>query len=303
VTRLRLGTRGSRLALVQAEWVRTALLAREPSLEVTIVPIATTGDQRVDGRLANVGGKGLFLKEIEEALAAGRVDFAVHSMKDVPAGVPDGLAFAGVPTRADPRDALVEGGGRGLDALPPGARVGTASTRRRAQLLRRRPDLDVQCLRGNVQTRLRKRADGVVDVLVLAMAGLERLGLVGMDVVSLSPDDLLPAVGQGALALEYRAGDASVAARLDAIADADATATVAAERGFLLGLGGDCTTPLAAHATMAGDEVWLRVEVLDVDGRRVLRDEGRARRDQAAVLGRRLADGLLARGAGELIGR
>jgi hydroxymethylbilane synthase len=303
VTRLRLGTRESRLALVQAEWIETELRRRDPALRVEIVGITTAGDRRSEGRLAPVGGKGLFLKELEEALLAGTIDCAVHSMKDVPAALPPGLVLAGVPARADARDALVEGGGRDLGELPRGARVGTASTRRRAQLLARRPDLDVRVVRGNVQTRLRKRGEGEVDVLVLAMAGLARLGLSGLDVVTLAPETLLPAVGQGALALEHRAGDVAIAARLDAIADPVATAAVRAERGFLVALGGDCTTPLAAHATIAGGEVHLRAEVLDEEGTRMLRDEGRAPVAAAADLGRRLAEGLLARGAGALLGR
>lgn len=303
MTAVRLGTRESRLALVQAEWVRDELRRCDQTLEVEIVGITTAGDRRSEGRLASVGGKGLFLKEIEEALLAGTIDFAVHSMKDVPAELPRGLALAGVPVRADPRDALVEGGGRGLAELPRGARVGTASTRRRAQLLARRPDLDVRVLRGNVQTRLRKRAAGEFDVLVLACAGLGRLGLRDLDVVVLEPETLLPAVGQGALALEHRAEDAAIAERLAAVTDATATATVAAERGFLVALGGDCTTPLAAHAVVQGDEVWLRAEVLDPDGTRTLSEEGRAPVGDGAALGRRLAASLLERGAGALLGR
>lgn len=300
---LRLGTRESRLALAQAQWVRAELRRRDPALEVEVVGVTTAGDRRSEGLLASVGGKGLFLKELEEALLAGTIDFAVHSMKDVPAEVPAGLALAGVPSRADPRDALVEGGGRGLMELPEGARIGTASSRRRAQLLARRPDLDVRVLRGNVQTRLRKRAAGEFDVLVLAMAGIERLGLGSLDVVAQEPETLLPAVGQGALALEYRADDAAVAERIGAMADPVATATVGAERGFLVALGGDCTTPLAAHAVIEGDEVRLRAEVLDPDGTRVLREEGRAPVAEGAALGRRLAETLLERGAGALLGR
>jgi hydroxymethylbilane synthase len=303
VTTLRLGTRASRLALVQAEWVRDQLLARDPGLRLEIAEITTAGDRRSVGRLADVGGKGLFLKEIEEALLARAVDFAVHSMKDVPGTLPDGLTLAGVPARADARDALVEGGGRPLAGLAEGARVGTASTRRRAQLLARRPDLDVRIVRGNVQTRLRKRAQGEFDALVLAMAGLERLGLTGLDVVSLDPETLLPAVGQGALALEYRSDDGTIGERLNAIAEPAATTSVAAERAFLIGVGGDCTTALAAHAVVEGDAVWLRVEVLDEDGTRALRDDGHAPAREAEALGRRLADALLARGAGELLGR
>jgi hydroxymethylbilane synthase len=289
--------------MVQARLIERALLERDPQLEIEIVSLTTTGDRRSDGRLAAIGGKGLFLKELEEALLAGAVDFAVHSMKDVPAVLPDGLVLAGVPARVDPRDVLVGSGGTGIAELEPAARVGTASTRRRAQLLVRRPDLDVRVVRGNVQTRLRKLAEREVDVLVLAAAGLERLGLGAVDALPLEPGDLLPAVGQGALALEYRATDAAVAARLGGLADAAATVAVAAERGFLVGLGGDCTTPLAAYAEVREAEVWLRGEVLDVDGKRVLGESGVGPREDAEGLGRRLADALLARGAGELLGR
>jgi len=303
VTVLRLGTRESRLAIVQAEWVRDRLRAVDPSIRIEIVGMTTDGDRRSEGRLAQVGGKGLFLKELEEALLGGRIDFAVHSMKDVPAALPDGLALAGVPERADPRDALVEGGGRSLDELPRGTRVGTASMRRRAQLLARRRDLDVRVVRGNVQTRLRKRAAGEVDVLVLALAGIERLGLRDLDVVPLGPDTLLPAVGQGALALEHRAGDEGVATLLGAIVDRDATIAVDAERGFLAGVGGDCSTPLAAHAWLDGEQVHVRAEVLDPDGTEAMRDEGQAPAAEAADLGRRIAARLLERGAGALIGR
>jgi len=291
------------LAIVQAEWVRDRLRAVDPSIRIEIVGMTTDGDRRSEGRLAQVGGKGLFLKELEEALLGGRIDFAVHSMKDVPAALPDGLALAGVPERADPRDALVEGGGRSLDELPRGTRVGTASMRRRAQLLARRRDLDVRVVRGNVQTRLRKRAAGEVDVLVLALAGIERLGLRDLDVVPLGPDTLLPAVGQGALALEHRAGDEGVATLLGAIVDRDATIAVDAERGFLAGVGGDCSTPLAAHAWLDGEQVHVRAEVLDPDGTEAMRDEGQAPAAEAADLGRRIAARLLERGAGALIGR
>ena len=298
---LRLGTRGSDLALVQADWVRGELRRRDPSLAVEVVTIRTSGDVRSTGRLASVGGKGLFLKEIQEAMLAGEVDFAVHSMKDVPAQSVAGLVLAAVPARADARDVLIGSGGTGLRGLRAGARVGTASTRRRAQLLAHRPDLEVVVLRGNVPTRLRKWRAGEVDALVLAAAGLARLGLQEEDAVVLEPSELLPAVGQGALALECRRDDAAMRRRLESLADTEASIAVAAERGFLIGIGGDCDTPLAAHATVRDGRVSCSAEVLAPGGdRRVAAtDEGPAAR--AFAMGRGLAERLLAQGAGALL--
>jgi hydroxymethylbilane synthase len=300
---IRLGTRASRLALAQSTWVADELRCRDAQLVVELVPITTSGDRRADGRLAEFGGKGLFLKEIEDALLAGNVDFAVHSLKDVPAVVPAGLLLAAVPVRADARDVLVGSRGQGLAGLRRGARVGTASIRRRVQLLARRPDLDVVVLRGNVETRLERVTDGTVDAVVLAAAGLARLGITDLDAVPIDAEDLLPAVGQGALALECRAADVAMCERLATVADADATDAVAAERGFLVGIGGDCDTPLAAHASVAGATVELRAMVADARGTRRLDERGAAPRAQAEALGRDLARRLLARGAGELLGR
>lgn len=300
---MRLGTRASRLALAQSSWVAETLRRRHPGLAVELIPITTTGDRRSEGRLADAGGKGLFLKEIEDALLAGDVDFAVHSMKDVPAALPAGLVLAAVPVRADARDVLVGTQGRGFDGLARGARLGTASVRRRVQVLARRPDLEVVVLRGNVETRLARVQDGTLAATVLAAAGLARLGLSAVDAVPLDPDEFVPAVGQGALALECRAGDATVQARLAAIADPDAEVTVAAERGFLGAIGGDCDTPLAAHAQLRGDVVELRVLVTDHAGARRLEERDGAPRDHAGRLGRTLAERLLARGAAELLGR
>ncbi|TMA58338.1 MAG: hydroxymethylbilane synthase [Deltaproteobacteria bacterium] len=268
--RLRLGTRASPLARAQAELVRAALAGRHAGLEVELVFVRTTGD-RLRGPLAPAGGKGLFVKEIEEALAEGHVDAGVHSMKDLPARLAPGLVIGAVPERVDPRDVLVGGAG-GLAGLPEGARVGTASPRRRAQLLARRPDLEVVLLRGNVDTRLRKWRTGEVDALVLAAAGLARLGIVEPAARPLAVEEFLPAVGQG-------------------------------ERAFLTAVGGDCNTALAAHATVADGQVSLRALVADPDGRRQLEDRGTAASSEAAVLGRTLAERLLAAGAAALIGR
>jgi len=299
--RLRLGTRASPLARAQAELVRAALAGRHAGLEVELVFVRTTGD-RLRGPLAPAGGKGLFVKEIEEALAEGHVDAGVHSMKDLPARLAPGLVIGAVPERVDPRDVLVGGAG-GLAGLPEGARVGTASPRRRAQLLARRPDLEVVLLRGNVDTRLRKWRTGEVDALVLAAAGLARLGIVEPAARPLAVEEFLPAVGQGALALECRADDASTRAILAAVEDPVAATAVAAERAFLTAVGGDCNTALAAHATVADGQVSLRALVADPDGRRQLEDRGTAASSAAAALGRTLAERLLAAGAAALIGR
>jgi hydroxymethylbilane synthase len=299
---LRIGTRGSPLALAQAGHVRDALAAAHPDLAPELVTIRTTGDRLQQGPLAPAGGKGLFVKEIEEALQDGRVDCAVHSLKDLPAALAPGLVLGAVPPRADARDVLVAHAD-GLAALPAGSRVGTASVRRRAQLLARRADLAIVFLRGNVDTRLRKWRDGEVDALVLAAAGLARLGIAEPAARPVSPDDLLPAIGQGALALECRADAADTRARLRAIADADAEVAVAAERAFLHAIGGDCNTPLAAHAVVDGGRVRLRAMVIDPDGTERFDEAGDAPRDDAARLGAALAERLLARGAGRLLGR
>jgi len=299
--RLRLGTRASPLARAQAELVRAALASRHAGLEVELVFVRTTGD-RLRGPLAPAGGKGLFVKEIEEALAGGHVEAGVHSMKDLPARLAPGLVVAAVPERVDPRDVLVGGEG-GLAGLPRGARVGTASPRRRAQLLARRPDLEVVLLRGNVDTRLRKWRAGEVDALLLAAAGLARLGITEPAARPLAVEEFLPAVGQGALALECRADDASTRAILAAVDDPVAATAVAAERAFLTTVGGDCNTALAAHATVADGQVTLRALVADPDGRRQLEDHGTASAGEAAALGRKLAERLLAAGAAALIGR
>jgi hydroxymethylbilane synthase len=301
--RIRLGTRASRLAMAQAGWVADALRRHDPALEVELVPMTTSGDRRADVRLAEVGGKGLFLKEIEDALLAGGVDFAVHSMKDVPAALPPGLVLAAVPAREDPRDVLVGTGGTGLAGLAAGARVGTASVRRLVQLKARRPDVEVVAVRGNVETRLRRLAEGAIDALVLAAAGLARLGLVDVDAMPLAPEEFLPAVGQGALALECRSDDAIMRRRLAALSDARAETAVTAERAFLVGIGGDCDTPLAAHARVRGGTVELSAMVADRAGAERLDERGEAPVADAAALGRRLAERLLARGAARLLGR
>jgi len=301
-THLRLGTRGSALARAQANMVRRTLEASHPGLVVELQLIRTTGDQLQQGSLAAVGGKGLFVKEIEEGLVAGSIDFAVHSLKDVPAALHDGLAIAAIPRRADPRDVLVSRV-ETLDALPHGARVGTASVRRRAQVLARRRDLEFIVLRGNVDTRLRRWREGDFDAIILAAAGLERLGVDEPAAHPIAIDILLPAVGQGALALECREDDLATRTLLGALDDPASAQAIAAERSFLVAIGGDCNTPLAAHATVTALRLRLRAQVSDIAGERWLEDTAEGDAHDGASIGRGLADRLLARGAGELLGR
>jgi hydroxymethylbilane synthase len=300
--RIRLATRGSDLALAQARLV--ALWLRERcGCEAELLPITTRGD-RLPGSLARLGGKGLFVKEIEEAVLAGRADLAVHSAKDLPADRPDGLELAAFPERADPRDALVtRAGGGSLDALPRGARVGTGSLRRAAQLRALRGDLDVVPLRGNVPTRLRRLETGDLDAVVLACAGLERLGLAARIDERLAPERMLPAVAQGILALEVRRGD-PLAKELAALNHAPTEACARAERGVLVGLGADCTVPLGAHAERdPGGELRLRALLADPSGAQLVRAEARGPSGRAAELGAEVARALLARGGAELLAR
>jgi hydroxymethylbilane synthase len=298
---LRLGTRASALARAQADLVARTLAGRHPGLSVEPVYIRTSGDRLARGPLP--GGKGLFVKEIEEALLARTIDAAVHSMKDLPARLAPGLAIGAVPARADARDVLVAAGAGGLTALRPGTRIGTASVRRRAQLLARRRDLVILFLRGNVDTRLARWRAGGLDALLLAAAGLARLGIDEPAARPLAVEDFLPAIGQGALALECRADDAPTLEVLGAIEDAASATAIAAERSFLLAVGGDCNTPIAAHATVAAGRVTLRAAVSDPEGTRWLEDSGTAAATEAMQLGRALAERLLAAGAAELLGR
>ncbi len=293
---LRVGSRGSALALWQAEHVKARLGALGHSAEIRV--IITTGD-RTEGRLEPVGGKGAFLKEIEEALLADEIDLAVHSLKDVPVSLPRGLVLCAVLERADPRDALVSANGTAFAKLPAGARIGTTSLRRRAQLLAARPDLAVADLRGNVDTRLRKLREGSVDAIVVASAGITRLGRAAEITESLDPGLLLPAPGQGAIALECRDADARVATAVQPLHHAESAWAVEAERALLEGLGGGCNVPLGAFAEADGPELWLRALVAREDGSALLRGERRGSRGRD--LGAALADEMLARGARELL--
>lgn len=285
---IRIGTRGSPLALVQAGAVRDALVAAAPGLAADIVPIRTTGDQVQDRRLMEVGGKGLFTKEIEEALLDGRIDCAVHSVKDMQTWLPQGLEIGAMLAREDARDALIARRGASIVQLPAGAVVGTSSLRRQAQLLARRPDLQVVPLRGNVETRLRKLAAGEADATLLAVAGLKRLGRLHEATAIIDDDEVLPAVGQGAIGIEIRAGDARLRDLLAPLDHRATTLCVTAERACLAELDGSCHTPIAAHAELSEDGHSLRLRALIAlpDGSAVHRDESRGPAADAANLGR-----------------
>ena len=287
---LRIGTRGSPLALVQAASVKAALAAADPDLAaddaIEIVVIRTTGDRVQDRTLAEIGGKGLFTKEIEEALVEGAIDLAVHSMKDMPTILPDGLVIDGMLPRADPRDALVALTSGGVEALPQGAVVGTASLRRQAQLLHLRPDLRIIPFRGNVDTRLAKLAAGAAQATVLALAGLARLGKADVAAAVLEPEVMLPAVAQGAIGIERRVGDARAARLLAAIGDRPTMIAVAAERALLEVLDGSCRTPIAALATLDGEGgLALRGLVAAPDGSRLVSGAWRGPVGEAARRG------------------
>jgi hydroxymethylbilane synthase len=284
---LRIGTRGSPLALAQAHEARDRLAAAHglPASAFEIVPIRTTGDRVQDRPLGELGGKGLFTREIEQALRAGAIDIAVHSMKDMPTLLPDGLGIACSLPREDPRDAFVSLGAARLADLPPGAVVGSSSLRRAAQVRHRRPDLRVVAFRGNVQTRLARLEQGVAAATFLAMAGLNRLGLADVARTPVSPDEMLPAVAQGAIGIEQRLGDEQVSALLAAIHHLPTGYRLAAERAYLAGLDGSCQTPIAALAELDGSRLRLRGEIIRPDGSQSLTAEAEGPVADAAALG------------------
>lgn len=294
---LRIGTRGSPLALAQAHETRARLMAAFdlPEAAFEIVVIKVTGDAIQDRPLKEIGGKGLFTREIEQAMLDSSIDIAVHSMKDMPVEQPGGLILDCYLPREDPRDAFVSLTVAGMDDLQPGQVVGSSSLRRRAQMLNKRPDLAVVEFRGNVQTRLKKLADGVADCTFLAEAGLNRLGMSELARTPVPPEVMLPAVAQGAIGIERRADDTRVAEMLAAIHDRETGERLAAERAFLAELDGSCETPIAGLALLDGAEIWLRGEILRPDGSESLIDEGRAPVADGAALGVEIAQHLLAR--------
>ncbi len=292
---MRIGTRASALAQAQARSVARRLEAA--GLAVEVVPLRTEGDRLAEARLAAVGGKGLFVREIEEALLDARIDVAVHSLKDLPAQTPDGLVLAVFPEREDPRDVLVGRGPGGFDALGPGATLGTSSPRRRALALALRPDLAVEPIRGNVDTRLRKLEEGAFQAIVLAAAGLRRLGVVPAHAEALAPGVWVPAVGQGILAIEVRGDDRTTLAALAPLDHMPTRVAALAERAYLARLGASCVTPMAAHARLEGDRLSVDAFVASEDGREVLRERLVGPAGEAEALGRRVAETLLGRGA------
>lgn len=302
-TPLRIATRRSKLAMWQAEHVQSLLRAAHPQLPVELVPMSTQGDRVLDRALAEVGGKGLFVKELEVAMQEGRADIAVHSMKDVPSELPPGLAIVAVLPRANPLDAFISRRFRRFEDLPHGARVGTSSPRRQAQLRHARPDLRLELLRGNVDTRLRRLDEGGLDAILLACAGLERLGIGHHITQQLSVELSLPAVGQGVIGIESRADDERSRAVLAVLHHADSFTRLVAERSFAAALGGSCHSPIAAHATLDDGALTVHGFIGAPDGSETYRDRVGGPAIEAESLGRELARRMQAAGAETLLER
>jgi len=299
--KLVIASRESALAMWQARHIQARLQALYPQTEVTILGMTTTGDQILDTPLAKVGGKGLFVKELETALADGRADLAVHSMKDVPMNLPEGFMLAATGEREDPRDAFVSNDFNSLEELPAGSIVGTSSLRRQSQLQARFPQLKIESLRGNLQTRLRKLDEGQYAAIILAAAGLIRLELGSRIRQFISPEQSIPAVGQGALGIEICASRPDMVAVLAPLNHADTQACVEAERGMSRALAGSCTVPLGAYATCAGDNISITGFVASVDGKQMLVETATGSRNHAEALGRQLASQLVAKGADKIL--
>jgi len=298
---LRIGTRGSQLALFQAHWVRDQLVQTHPDLKVTLIKIKTTGDKIQDAPLAKIGGKGLFVKEIEEALLQDRVDLAVHSIKDVPTEFPQGLHLSVITQREDPRDVFISRDGKGLKDLPQHAKIGTSSLRRQAQLLHFRSDIELVPLRGNLDTRLKKLKTMNLDAIVLALAGVKRLGL-EENITEIIPTDIsLPAIGQGALGIETRLNDKRVEEKIQFLNDKDSWIAVSAERAFLKKLEGGCQVPIAAFARIVGTTLQIDGLVGTIDGKRLIRHRKEGPIEKAESLGVELAEILLNKGAKEIL--
>jgi len=303
IMNIRIGTRGSKLALRQSEWIREQLERHHTGIRVDLIKIKTTGDKILDTPLSKIGGKGLFVKEIEEALLEKRVDVAVHSMKDVPAQLPDELMLSTFPPREDPSDALISRGQCTLEQLPKGSRVGTSSLRRGAQLLHIRPDLNLVPLRGNVDTRLNKLKSGDLEAIILATAGLNRLGLSHVITHAIPFYQLLPAVGQGALGLEVRRGDHDTIGLLDFLNHGDTQTAVIAERAFLKTLEGGCQVPIAGFARVSGDTLSFEGLVAELDGSKIYKETVTGSRNDAEAIGIEAAETLLSSGAGDVLKR
>jgi hydroxymethylbilane synthase len=299
--RLRIGTRGSQLALWQANWVKDALLRHHPGLAVELVIIKTKGDIIQDVPLARIGSSALFVKEIEACLLNDTVDVAVHSMKDMPSLLGEGLAIAAVPVREDPRDVLISKDAKGFFELPPGARIGTSSLRRGAQLMHARKDIELVSIRGNLDTRIRKLHTDALDAIVVAAAGVRRLGLSGHITETITPELMLPAVGQGALCIEVRGNDERSRETVSVLDDPPTRRVVTAERAFLGQLGGTCQVPLASHGRIEEGTLTLDGLAASLDGRKVLRDQVAGPVEEAETIGIRLASRLAGLGALDIL--
>lgn len=301
--KLRLGSRGSKLAMTQAQGVADQIRNKAPRLEIQILPITTTGDKNTRAPLQSLGGKGMFVKELEEALLRKEIDLAVHSLKDVPERLPPGLELGPFPLREDPRDALISRFGEQLNELPRNSIVGTGSPRRKAQIRHRfkQRAYRLEPIRGNLDTRLKKLQEGHYDAIIVAVAGLKRLGLESEITQILEFDVLLPAAGQGCLGLELREGDASVRAVLESIKDENSDRTARAERAFLSGLGGDCFTAVAAAATLQKDIIRMEALLLDTAGEKAVHAKEEGPADQPEYIGARLAGRILYEGGSEIL--
>jgi len=298
---LKIGTRGSQLALFQANWVKDRLVQAHPGLHVTLIKIKTTGDKIQDAPLAKIGGKGLFVKEIEEALLQKRIDLAVHSIKDVPTEFPEGLHLSVITKREDPRDVLVSKDGKSLKNLPQGAKIGTSSLRRQAQLLHFRSDFELIPLRGNLDTRLKKLKTMNLDAIVLALAGVKRLGFEEKITEIIPPEVSLPAIGQGALGIETRMADQQVESQIRFLNDQGSSIAISAERAFLKKLEGGCQVPIAAFARIVGTTLQIDGLVGTIDGKRLIRHHVEGPIEKAESLGVELAEILLGEGAKEIL--
>jgi hydroxymethylbilane synthase len=301
LSELRIATRSSPLALWQAEEVARQLKSIYPDLKVSLVKLKTRGDKLLDAPLAKVGGKGLFVKELEVGILEGKADIAVHSMKDVPVEFPDGLELALIMEREDPRDAFVSNQYVSLAAMPAGSLVGTSSLRRQTQIRERYPHLRIDWLRGNVNTRLRKLDDGEYDAIILACAGLIRLGFEHRITMPLEPEECLPAIGQGAVGIEVRIDDAAVKELLAPLGHAETASRIAAERALNETLNGGCQVPIAGYAVLNDGEIYLRGLVGEPDGSRILRAEASGKVEDAVSIGRALAEDLLSQGADQIL--
>ena len=298
---LKLGTRGSQLALWQANWIKAEIEKKYPEYQVELIKIKTTGDKILDVPLAKVGGKGLFVKEIEEALLDERIDIAVHSMKDVPTDFPKGLHLAAITQREDPRDVVISRGGKKLKDFPYGAKIGTSSLRRQAQLLHVRPDFEIVQLRGNLDTRMRKLNELGLECIILAGAGVKRLGWSDRITEYLSPEISLPAIGQGALGIETRIEDRGINNLVAFFDHLPTSISVRAERALLKRLEGGCQVPIAAHCEVKGDKLNLIGLVASTDGKKIIKDSVSGRTDKAEILGIKLAEKLLKMGAWDIL--